>query len=566
MWKKKNESLHTITDVICSNTGMSKETLLDDRTIYHLDGLDEAVTLIKDGVRDGKTFYIMGDFDVDGIMASAGLVMGLGRLHAKKMVRLPRRFTEGYGLQVDTVKDCEDGQILITVDNGISAIDAIKLAKEKHMTVLVIDHHLPVIDPETGEPVYPDADLIIDPNAIENSADFNGYCGAGLVYKLCEKLLEHDPILRKIRSFSAIATIADSVPLIYENRRIVKEGLLHLTEQKSCTIGLYALLAELDLTEQVDEVKIGFKLAPVLNAPGRMLDGGAMRALLLMLYEGEYGKAQAMARDLVEINQKRRDESDKWSALTEAYIRRSHMEQDYPLVVYMPGIPEGIIGIIAGRMAEMFESPCILLGSNGAEGLLKGSGRSDGYVDLKELLDHTEQYLDQYGGHAAAAGIKLSKEQLSDFRDAAKQYLNGKRPMKAQCKCYDLELSQDEVKNAAFEVEKYGPYGEENPIPTFLLKKMCLTPNGSDYYKYLSGDRGVKLFGEDFDAVSFHGGEEYKELGCPRHVTLYGEVSVNRYKGNARAQFVYSELIPKEREENHKSGLLDALSRSAAER
>ena len=481
------------------------------------------------------------------------------------MVRLPRRFTEGYGLQRETVMDCRDGQILITVDNGISSIDAVALAKEKGMTVIIIDHHLPVKDPGTDKPVYPDADCIIDPNAMPGSADFDGYCGAGLTFKLCQTLLGNDPIIRKIQSLAAVATVADSVPLTHENRRIVKQGMKDMITQQGSTIGLYALLTELGLEDQIDEVKIGYKLAPVLNAPGRLLDNGAMQSLMLMIYEGEYGKAQTMAKQLVDINQTRKDESAKWSQLTEDYIRAHHMENDYPLVVHMSGIPEGIIGIIAGRMSELFQTPCILLGDNEETGQLKGSCRSDGCVDLKDLLDHTPEFLTRYGGHAMAAGIALKEENLDAFRTAAKHYLDGKRPEKSNETLYDLEVTPKNAKNFAYEVEQYAPYGIGNPVPTFFMKDLTLMPNGSEYYKFISGEEGVKLFGEDFDAVSFHGREEYRELGYPRHVSLYGTLSVNRHLGYEKAQMVYTLISPVEQNNGH-NRLREALADKAAAR
>ncbi len=198
-------------------------------------------------------------------------------------------------------------------------------------------------------------------------------------------VVRNDPIIRKIQSLAAVATVADSVPLTHENRRIVKQGMKDMITQQGSTIGLYALLTELGLEDQIDEVKIGYKLAPVLNAPGRLLDNGAMQSLMLMIYEGEYGKAQTMAKQLVDINQTRKDESAKWSQLTEDYIREHHMGNDYPLVVHMSGIPEGIIGIIAGRMSELFQTPCILLGDNEETGQLKGSCRSDGLRRPKKI-------------------------------------------------------------------------------------------------------------------------------------------------------------------------------------
>ena len=164
-----------------------------------------------------------------------------------------------------------------------------------------------------------------------------------------------------------------------------------------------------------------------------------------------------------------------------------------------------------------------------------------------------------------AAGIALKEENLDAFRTAAKRWLDGKRPVKSDEILYDLEVVPKDAKNFAYEVEQYAPYGVGNPVPTFYMKDLTLTPNGSEYYKFISGEEGVKLFGEDFDAVSFHGGQEYRDLDCPRHVSLYGTLSVNRYLGYEKAQFVYSMIKPVE-QTGCRSGLLAALSESAQSR
>lgn len=565
--RKRDESLHTVLDVVCKNTGMTKEQLLHDDHVYHIDGMKKAAEMIRKGVAEDKIFYICGDYDVDGIMASAALVLGLGKLHAKRMVRLPKRFSEGYGLQTDMVKDCLDGQILITVDNGICAHNAIALAKEKNMTVIVTDHHLPAIDESTGKPIYPNADLIIDPNAVPDSADFNGYCGAGLAFKLCQELLKDDPILLKIQSFAAIATIADSVPMTFENRRIVKEGLKGALEPHGATTGLLALLDALGITSELNETKVGFKIAPVLNAPGRLEDAGAMKSLYLMIFEGSYARAQEMANSLIAINEKRKEESEKWENLTKEYVYEHHMQEDYPLVVHMSGIPEGIIGIIAGKLSEHFNSPFLLLGDSNVPGILKGSCRSDGRTDLKDLLDHTAEYMVQYGGHIMAAGIKLEEAKLTAFREAAKRYLAEKRQTAAEQTCddYDLEAFEGGIRDIAAEIERFAPYGEGNPVPTFLLKNVKLRMRDNEYYRFLSDGKGVKLCGLDYDAVSFRGGEEYRQLNCPKYVTLYGTISMNRFRGKETVQFIYSKIISEEKEKE-KSDLLNKLTTSAKER
>ena len=223
MFQVKDPRLRTVEEVVSANTGMTAESLLCDRKDYRLDGLDTAAAMLKEAVRKGKIIYIAGDYDVDGISATAILALAL---KANMVLRLPRRFTEGYGLKREMVDRFKDGQFLITVDNGISALEAVTRAREKGMEVIVTDHHLPVVDEETGEVLYPQANLIIDPNEVPSIADFVGYCGAGIAFKLAVELLgTGHSLIPRLLSFAAIATVADSVPLIGENRRIVKEGL-----------------------------------------------------------------------------------------------------------------------------------------------------------------------------------------------------------------------------------------------------------------------------------------------------------------------------------------------------
>jgi len=186
---KKDPSLHTVQDVVSTNTRMSVEDLLNDRNSYPIEQLRQAAELIRDAIQAHKTIYIAGDYDVDGICGSSILELGLICVHAKTVIRLPKRFSEGYGLKKETVEEFEDGQLLMTVDNGITSMEAIRRAKEKEMTVIVTDHHLPILDEETKAPILPDADVVIEPNAIPGSAKFNGYCGAGLAYRLCRMML-----------------------------------------------------------------------------------------------------------------------------------------------------------------------------------------------------------------------------------------------------------------------------------------------------------------------------------------------------------------------------------------
>lgn len=542
---KKDPSLHTVQDVVSTNTGMSVEDLLNDRNSYPIEQLRQAAELIRDAIQAHKTIYIAGDYDVDGICGSSILELGLICVHAKTVIRLPKRFSEGYGLKKETVEEFENGQLLITVDNGITSMEAIRRAKEKEMTVIVTDHHLPILDEETKAPILPAADVVIDPNAIPGSAKFNGYCGAGLAYRLCRMMLGPKHwIMPRLLSLAAIATIADSVPLLYENRLIVKYGLKTMIDRRGNTKGLYALLCELNLDQHITESNVGFRLAPALNAPGRLRDDGAMDAFRLLTFEGPYAEAKEMAQALLEDNRLRRELSNEWTQKTIEKIEQSNMQNDYPLVIYEENIPEGIIGIVAGRVAEKFHAPCFLLGESSIPGIAKGSSRSDGICNLKELLDSNKDWLISYGGHAPAAGLKLHTGTIPEFRAALLRTMEGKRPELIEKNEYDLKINQNQIETTIEELQKYAPYGEGNPMPVFYLEDLTLVPVGTEYYKLISNGKGVKLLSPKLEAVSFDGAEEYEKLHYPRHVSLLGTLSVHIFMNKTTNQMEYSHIYP----------------------
>lgn len=563
MFQVKDPRLRTVEEVVCANTGMTAKELLDDRNDYRIDGLSTAAAMLKKAVRKGQIIYIAGDYDVDGILATAILALALKALNAKMVLRLPKRFTEGYGLKRGMVDRFQDGQFLITVDNGISALDAVRRAREKGMEVIVTDHHLPVQDEQTGEARYPEANLIINPNAVPDSADFTGYCGAGIAFKLAAELLgTGHPMIPRLLSFAAIATVADSVPLTGENRRIVKEGLKTMVTRQGTTQGLYALLCALGLEEYVTAETVGFKLAPVMNAPRRLKDNGSMEVLKLMLYDGPYSEAKCMAERLLEDNRERKELSDRWTERVRETIIERNMSGHVPIVVYEPDIPEGVIGIVAGRVAEAFRSPCILFGQSARPEVLKGSGRSYGDIHLKNLLDENRNILIQYGGHGAAVGMSLERKNLETFRLSLMKTLSGKKRREACGDMYDLKIHEDDIGQVMEDIMAFGPYGEGNPAPVFLLENLALSPVGQAYYRYLQDGKGVKLLSPRLEAVSFGGGKEYQAMGTPSHVTLLGTLTTNYYMGKVQNQMEIRKMLPC-KAKGSRSPLLCALEAEA---
>lgn len=578
MFVKREGVPKTIAGLIKQNTGMSTETLMKDTKKYRIDGLSQARDMIQAAIQEKRHIYIFGDYDVDGICCGAVMTVGLRALGYEDhvTVRLPKRFSEGYGVSEKAIDEFEGNSLLITVDNGISAIEPIKKAKDKGMTVMVVDHHLPATD-ENGAPVYPDADLIIDPNAIEGSADFNGYCGAGLAYRIMCQLINDRKVLIRLLCLAAVATIADSVPLTYENRRIVRYGLHYMTDMGYATTGLFALLSLCDCNEYVSETDIGFKIAPCLNAPGRLYDDGAKQSFLLMSFEGDLREAKLMAEKQLTDNEKRKELSDEWTKKINEQIQKEHLEADNPMTIYAPGVPEGIIGIIAGRIAEEWHTPCILLGDAEQAGILKGSARSSGDVHLYNLLKHGEMYLLRFGGHAPAAGLSLKAENLNAFRHIMQDTLMNLYPgftREEMPTVYDMELDgrkRDQVLHVFEEVIRYSPYGQGNPAPVIRLKNLAVVPvrteDGLSNFRYLKNNAGILIHATDYSCISFKEPERYVAIGAPGCIDLVGSVQLHYYKGKFDYRFEFSGL----EESGHnqkpgKSGFAKLLEQKARDR
>lgn len=548
----------TVLEVVSSNSGMPEELLIHDNTYYEIKNLDKAVSMIREAVVSKKEIYIAGDYDADGVCASSILYLMFSSFGYPVKVRLPRRFSEGYGLSEKMVEEFNIGSFLITVDNGITAVDAIKLAKEKGITVLLTDHH-----PATGE--LPNADLIIDPNAIENSADFNGYCGAGIAFKIAEMFLgKNHPLIDKLSTIAAIATVADVVPLTYDNRKIVKRGLEQMMLRGKTTKGLSAILSLNNLSDYISESDIGFKIAPMLNAPGRLIDDGAKKSFECIVYEGTPAKAEKLATELMELNEKRKSLSREWSLKSQDMIVNDDMMHDFPLILYLSGIPEGIVGIVAGQLAELIRVPTIVL-TDDESGNLKGSARTYGDFNLKNLLKENSRFLLKYGAHPKAGGLSLTKANLYDFACACKKSCEGISRKIDENVYYNLKVKVSDYAKTLKDVLSYGPYGEGNPAPIVLIEDIPLIPDNGKYYKLLGNDTTIKLQANGFDILGFNIADSYMRLDNPRKVSVIGLLGQNSFMGNIRHQLELID-VKKSEEKDVKTSFASFLANKAKER
>ncbi len=366
-----------------------------------------AVERIRTAIAAGKRICVHGDYDVDGICATVLAVLVLRELGAEVEWHLPSRFEEGYGVSGQTLERLagEGCGLVLTVDCGITAVEEVRRARELGLDVIVTDHHRP------GEEL-PDCPIVA---TRPSDYPFQDLCGTGVVYKLAQALLGEDSeVLRRHLDLVALATIADVVPLVGENRSLAIAGLRTL--QRTQKLGLRALMKTAGVdAAAVDAGKVGFRLAPRINAAGRLGDPSA--ALELLLTE-DADEARRLADRLEELNRDRQAVEDKILraaiAQVEEWPEAKRRRSAY--VVWGEDWHEGVIGIVASRLVERYHRPVVLIA--GTDGLWKGSGRSIPSFDLHGALGACSTFLQRFGGHRAAAGLSIAPDQVDLFADA----------------------------------------------------------------------------------------------------------------------------------------------------
>lgn len=383
-----------------------------------LTDMEKGVSIIQDAIAAGKHIRIIGDYDVDGVTSTYILYKGLIGLHAKCDKFIPHRIKDGYGLHENAIRRArEDGvEVILTCDNGIAAADAVSLAKEIGMTVVVTDHHeVPFVQELDGRRyILPAADAVIDPKRPEDHV-FKEICGAVVAWKFMGRLYKRFGMEDEFRNsdfleMASLGTVCDVMDLQKDNRAIVKAGMKKM--QITNNVGMQALMEVLGLKDKIlKSYDYGFKIGPCINAEGR-LDTANEAFNLLM--ETDYKKALDKAEEMRKLNVERQDLTK--SGMEDAFrIVDTEMKNDKVLVVYIPGIHESIAGIIAGKVRERYNKPAIVL-TNGDGDFLKGSGRSIEAYSMFEKLSEVRGLMLGFGGHPLAAGLSLKKENLEEFR------------------------------------------------------------------------------------------------------------------------------------------------------
>jgi len=432
-------------------------------------GAVDAAQIIVDAVRAKKRIVLYGDYDVDGLAGVAVLWHLLTAAGGDVGFYVPHRIEEGYGLNADAVRSIVEsgGQLIVSVDCGITATGEAALARQLGIPLVVTDHHQP-------DKTLPDADAIAHPT-VGGSSDNPHLCGAGVAFKVAwavARMLSGaqkvNARFREILSESlplvALATVADVVPLIGENRIITHHGLAAL--KHSAHPGLRALIDSGGLSgNRISSYDVGFRLAPRLNAAGRM---GHARLALELLTRADEHRAREIAVYLEEHNRSRKSLERKMVQQARQLVQENGMDRDScrGIVLASDDWHAGIVGIVAARLTNQFHRPTVLICVDGEAG--QGSARSVEHFDIYQALAACSHHLDSFGGHAMAAGLRIQRSRIADFSAAFVQYANNhithvdlqpKLRLDAVVRLADLELATVDA------IERLGPFGSGNPKP-----------------------------------------------------------------------------------------------------
>jgi len=420
--------------------------------------------LIKAMDRDEK-IMILGDYDVDGTTSVAMLYDYFIKKTLKPIYYIPDRYKEGYGVSEESIAFASQQQVtlIITIDCGIKANDKIESANENGIDVIICDHHIP-------DDSIPKAYSIINPNQKNCDYPFKGLCGCGIGFKLIsaiEKKLEGSEEINQYLDLVAIATIADQMPMINENRTIVHYGLKELNENPRPGFHFFIRSLNRDIVES----DISFNIGPRINASGRMKSG--MLSVKLMI-EKDTNQAYKIAQEIESINLLRRS---KEKEVTEQAIRKTDTLK-YANIVYGTDWNKGVLGIAASRLVDKFYKPTIVLTLD--NNIYTGSARSVANFDIYDAIDSGKQYLDQYGGHKYAAGLSIKEENLEHFINHFESYVKNAMDNKMFVKkiSYDIEINLSDINESNFKLlSRMAPFGFSNYKPVFRTNNCRLAGN-----------------------------------------------------------------------------------------
>ncbi len=503
---------------------------------YLMPDMEKAVGRILKAIENKEKVLIYGDYDVDGITSVTVLKSFLQERGLKVDEYIPNRLDEGYGLNKPAVEKIaqEKYTLMITVDCGISAIEEVKYANSLGIEVIITDHH------EPGEKL-PEAIAVVDSKRRDNKYPFRNLAGVGVVFKLTQAIsqklgLEEKEFLKYL-DIVCIGTISDIVPLVDENRVIVKLGL-RLVEQTR-NLGLKTIL-QASGYQKVDSTTISFGIAPRINACGRM---GHQEEALKLFLSTDREEVNKLAEKLNEYNKQRQDKEKQIFLEALEKIKKEAINEDSVMVIDGENWHHGVIGIVASKITEMYFKPSILLCFEGDEG--KGSGRSIPGFDLHEALSKCEENLEKFGGHSMAIGLGVKRDQLEELRKKLDIIAKEKQIDKiVSILKIDAQVDLNDINMQIVESLKHlEPFGEENKVPLFVFKNLKI-----DSIRALSEGKHIKLtLRQDnknlINAMGFNQGELTNEYRIGDKVDIVGSLEINKFNGEESIQILLKDMM-----------------------
>ena len=515
-----------------------------DDTPFRLNGMNQAVTRLRQAIRQGELVAIYGDFDADGVTATALLVDVLSALGARVKPYIPHRVDEGYGLNTEALRQLasEGVGVVVTVDCGIRAIAEVNHGNKLGLDFIVTDHH------SVGEEVPP-ALAVINPKQPDCRYPFKHLAGVGVAFKLAQALLRVNsrvPVAKgevsvneeDLLDLAALGTVADLAPLLGENRSLVRRGLERLNAAER--VGVRAMIAQAGLKlGQIDAATIGFVLGPRLNAAGRIDDAAKSYDLLTCRSPEE---AADLAQELEQLN---RDRQRLTAETLERAKEQVLMVGESEKLLFAAGkdFLSGIVGLVAGRLTEEFYRPCLVVELGAEES--RGSARSIPEFNITAALDQCSDLLVRYGGHAAAAGFTVANDNLEALRERLKELaaeqLEGVELTPTLLIDAEVELSEVDWATQAL-LTQLEPCGYANPAPLLLSRRAIVRgaravgTDGNHLKLTLSDGRGIK------DAIAFHQGRWAGKLSG--YIDVVYSLEINEWNGRKRLQLNVKDLRP----------------------
>lgn len=534
-------------------------------TISQAKDVDLACEILWKSISNNEKICIYGDYDVDGVTSTTIMVKGLKNLFPNCSIEfmIPDREKDGYGLTDGTVDEIlkKSYDLLITCDNGIASINHIEILKKSGLKIIIIDHHEPPI--VNGEETIPKADAVIDPKQKLCKYHFNEMCTGGLTFTFIKyfvnKYALNLTIEDELNIFSMLATICDIVPLVEDNRVIVKTGLDLINSMPNINKGLSKLLEKKGFLEKkITVYTVGFVIGPCINASGRL--EVASKAVDLFLSDDD-NVIEELATSLVELNEERKEITNTAFENVIKKVENSEIKNDKVLVIYEENIHESVAGIVAGRIKEKYYKPTIVL-TKGSD-CAKGSARSIEGYNIFEAMSEVKDLFNRFGGHSMAAGLSLEYDNIDTFRIE----INKRCTLKEEDFIDTLKIEKKEIlKNVTFDnarqLEILQPFGASNKEPLFLSEHLKVESLKMDYDKryfrlsFSDDTTFQKITGIGFglnekftdDILEKYGEYFAKKIvkgvlrGIDFFVDVVYNIEVNEYRGNFSVQMKIKDI------------------------